>query len=322
MDTPRKRLLDTGSNENFGKLCRRICRFLSGPPSLLIVSGPTGCGKLTAAQHCVAAAERGLVEVVNQSASSNQVISTIQRSGGMLVSTGDYKPSALVITGADGIQSGISGLLECSRNCGKHVIILVNNAVAFGVLPLAELYRCNWPQPWTFEALRTCIETVDGSGLLTVQEKGALARHCNDLRQLKIATEMLVSARKQGFGDSSVVHALLDSPVHQWYNTLDIVQGRQLPTEQHNIGWIAGSYLGGMAVGTLSEAAQFAENLSLADMLQTSDDGSGSSDPFSALVLQSSMPLVTHQKGLKIQKVRLDMPRPNKKARYSYLLER
>ena len=106
VDTSRKRLLDTGSDATFGKLCRRICTFLSGPPALLVVGGPTGCGKLTAAQHCVAHAGYGLVEIVNQSAAATGIISEIKRSGNMLVSTGDCKASVIVVTGADGLESG------------------------------------------------------------------------------------------------------------------------------------------------------------------------------------------------------------------------
>jgi len=312
--------LDTRIDHTFGKLCRRICTFLAGAPAVLVVGGPTGCGKLTAAQHCVEHAGYGLVEVVNESAAATGVISKIKRSGSMLVSTGDCMSSVFVVTGSDGLQSGISELLQCSRRCKKHVIILVNNAAAFGVLPSAELYRCSWHQPWSSDALMAAIDEVPGANLLTIQEKGVMLRSSIDMRQLKIATGLLVSVKQHGCDESEVLRALVDTPVHQWYNAFDIVKGKRLPAERHDMNWIAGSYLSGMTVGTLGEAAQFAENLSLADMLQQSDDDNFSSDPFSALVLQSSMPLVAHSTRLDIQKVRLDLPRPSKRARYSATL--
>ena len=62
-----------------------------------------------------------------------------------------------------------------------------------------------------------------------------MIRQCSDLRQLKIAAELLVNAKRHGCDDSEVLRALCDSPVHQWYNTLDIVKGRQLPTEHHTL---------------------------------------------------------------------------------------
>ena len=316
----RKRLLDTHIDETFGKMCRRILVFLAAKPSLLVVGGPTGCGKLTAAQHCVSHAGLGLVEIVNQSAAATGIISEIKRSGSMLVTTGDCKCSVIVVSGADGLQSGYADLLVCSRACGKHVIVLVNNVVPLATADATEKHRCSWYQPWSSDALMATLNAVPESGLLTVQEKGALIRHCSDMRQLKLAVETLVGARKLGYADADVLHALLDSPVHQWYNTLEIVKGKRLPAEHHNLGWIGCSYLGGMAAGTLDEAAGFAGNLVVADVLQQSDDCEFS-DCYSALVLQSSMPLVTHSGGLAIQKIRLDMPRSNKRARYSFALQ-
>ena len=322
VDTPRKRLLDTGIDEAFGKMCSRICGFLSGAPSLLIVSGPTGCGKLTAAQHCVAHAGYGLTEVVNQSASSKQVITTIQRSGSVLTSTGSSKPSVIVVTGADGMDGGLSDLVNCSRRCGKHVIVLVNNPTPFGALPVAQLYRCSWQQPWSWTAVSACIETVDGSGLLTVQEKGALARNCKDIRQLKIMAEQMVSAKRHGCNDADIRSALCDTPAHRWYDALEITKGTRLPTERHHIEWLGGSYLGGLQSTSLDAAAEFADSLVVADLLQPSDRDSFNSDPFSALVLQSAMPLVSHQSGLKINRLGLEsIPRANKRVRYSFALE-
>ena len=316
----RKRLLDTRIDHTFGKLCRRICTFLAGAPAVLVVGGPTGCGKLTAAQHCVEHAGYGLVEVVNESAAVNQVVATIQRAGRMLVTTGDSKPSAVVVTGIDGIQGGVSGLVDCSRQCKKHIIILVNDTTRFSSLKAAELHRCNWSKPWSYEALRATMDAVPGSDTLTTQEKGMMTRGCNDLRQLRIATELLVNAKRCDIDVPSVMFALCDNPAHQWFNTLDIVKGKQLPTEHHNIGWLGGSYLGGLQSTALEGAADFASNLVVADMLQQSG-GCEFGNDYSALVLQSSMPLVSHQSGLQIEKIRMDLPRPNKRARYSPTLQ-
>ena len=315
----RKRLLDTGSTQAFGKLCRRICTFLSKPPALLLVSGPTGCGKLTAAQHCVAHSAFGLVEIVNESAAATGIIQAIRRSGSMLTSTTNVGPSVIVVTGADGVQSGMAELLSCIRQCKKHVIIPVNSMVAFTTALGNEVFRCNWSKPWSYEALRATMDAVPGSDLLTIQEKGVMTRGCNDLRQLRIATEMLVNAKRCDFDVPSVMFALCDSPVHQWFNTLGIMTGKQLPAEQHNIGWISGSYLGGMQSTplSLSAAAEFASNLTVSDMLS---DDCEFGDAYSTLVLQHAMPLVAHSSGLKIQKVRLDLPRPSKRARYSATL--
>jgi hypothetical protein len=320
VDTPRKQLLDTGSTQGFGLLCRRICRFLADEPSVLVVGGPTGCGKLTAVQHCVAVAERGLVEIVNESTATTGIVSQIRRSGSMLSSTGSCMPLVIVVTGADGLQSGAADLLNCGRSCKKHVIIVVNNPTVFGTLPLAELYRCG-RQPWSCDALRAALDAIPGADLLTVQEKGVMMRSCNDLRQLKLAAEMLIGVKKLGYTDSAALHSLMDTPVHQWYNTLAVMKGNRLPTEHHSMPWIGGSYLGGMSSSALEGAASFASNLVVADMLQQSD-GTEFGDCYSALVLQSAMPLVAHASGLDIQKVRLDLPRPNKRARYSYALER
>jgi hypothetical protein len=321
VECSRKRLLDTGSTETFGKLCRRILTFLASEPSLLVVGGPTGCGKLTAAQHCVAHAGYGLVEIVNESAAPTRIISEIKRSGSMLVATGDSKSSVIVVSGADGLENGISELLNCSRRCKKHVIIIANSLVPFSTAMKNEVFRCNWQNPWSSDALMATLNAVPGADLLTVQEKGVMMRNSNDLRQLKTAAEMLVGVKRLGCIDSSVMHALCDSPVHLWYNTLDIVKGKPMSTELHNLDWIGGSYLGGMTSIALDEAAQFASNLTVADMLQRRDDGNYVSDSFSALVLQSSMPLVVHNTGVSIQRMRLDLPRPNKRARYSYALE-
>jgi hypothetical protein len=297
-------------------MCHRILSFLASEPSLLVVGGPTGSGKLTAAQHCVAHAGYGLVEIVNESAAASQVIATIQRSGSMLVSTGESQSSVIVVSGADGIQTGLSELLECSRHCRKHVIVLVNGPVAFASANAAEQHRCSWHQPWSCDALQAALDAIPGVDLLTVQERGVLIRHCSDMRQLKLAVETLVCAKRHGCDDSEVLRALCDSPVHQWYNTLAIIKGRRLPTEQHNLGWIGGSYLGGMQSTSLEAAAEFANNLAVADVLQQSDCCEFS-DHFSALVLQSSMPPIVHSDGLQIRKVRLDLPRPSKRARYS-----
>ena len=321
VDTPRKQLLDTGSTESFGKLCRRICSFLAGEPSVLVVGGPTGCGKLTAAQHCVALAGCGLVEIVNQSAAATDIVSKIRRSGSMLTTTGSCAPSVITISGADGLQSGAAELLRYSRQCKKHVIILMNNTTIFGTLPVAQLYRCSWQHAWSWKALLSTVDAVANSNMLTTQQKGSLVRNCSDMRQLKIATGLLVSAKQHGCDESEVMCALCDSPVHQWHNTLAIMKGASLPTEQHSLGWIAGSYLGGLPSGSLEGAASFAGNLVVADMLQQFDAGDGQTDPFSALVLQSSMPLIVHTKKRDIQKVRLDLPRSNKRARYSATLE-
>jgi hypothetical protein len=316
----RKRLLDTGSTQVFGKLCRRICTFLSKPPALLLVSGPTGCGKLTAAQHCVAHSAFGLVEIVNESAAATGIIQAIRRSGSMLTSTTNVGPSVIVVTGADGVQSGMTELLSCIRQCKKHVIILVNSMVAFTTALGNEVFRCNWSKPWSYDALRATMDAVPGSDTLTTQEKGVMTRGCNDLRQLRIATELLVNAKRCDIDVPSVMFALCDNPAHQWFNTLDIVKGKQLPTEHHNIGWLGGSYLGGLQSTALEGAADFASNLVVADMLQQSG-GCEFGNDYSALVLQSSMPLVSHVSGLQIEKIRMDMPRPNKRARYSPTLQ-
>ena len=316
----KKRLLDTGIDETFGKLCRRLLTFLAGPPALLVVAGPTGCGKLTAAQHCVARAGFGLVEVVNQSAASTQIISTIKRSGNMLSSTGSCMPSVIVVTGADGIQSGYPDLLSCSRACGKHVVVLVNDALPFATAKAAERHRCSWHRPWSSDALMAAIDEVPGANLLTIQEKGVMMRSSSDMRQLKIATELLVNVKQHGCDESELLRALVDSPVHQWYNTFSIMKGASLPTAHHNMNWIGGSYLCGLRPFALDNAADFANNLATADMLQQSSN-SEFIDNFSTLVLQHSMPLVSHSNGLQIQKARLDLPRPNKRARYSATLE-
>ena len=304
--------------ETFGKLCRRILTFLAGKPSLLVVGGPTGCGKLTAAQHCVAGAGFGLVEIVNQSTAVTKVVSEIKRSGNMLVATSESKSSVIVVSGADGIETGLSVLLECGRSCKKHVIIIVNGPAAFASVEATERHRCSWHRPWSFDALRSAIDAVPGADLPTVQEKGVMMRNSSDLRQLKLATETLINCKRLGCDDSEVMRALCDSPVHQWYNTLAIMKGASLPTEQHNIGWIGGSYLAGMQSTSLEEAASFASNLVVADMLS---DDCEFSDSYSALVLQSAMPLVTHRDGRRIEKIKLDMPRPNKRARYSPTLQ-
>ena len=320
VDTPRKRLLDTGSTQHFGLLCHRICRFLAGKPSVLVVGGPTGCGKLTAVQHCVAVAERGLVEIVNESAAATGIVSKIRRSGSMLSSTGSCVPSVIVVTGADGLQSGAVDLLNCGRICKKHVIIVVNNPTVFGTIPLPELYRCG-RQPWSCDALRAALDAIPGSDLLTVQEKGMMLRNSSDMRQLKTAVEMLVMAKKLGCEGEAALRAAVDTPVHQWYSTLAVMKGDRLPAEHHSMPWIAGSYLGGLQSTSLDNAAEFASNLTLVDTLQPTGDSSYDTDHFSALVLQSSMQLVNHSTGLRIEKVRLDLPRPNKKARYSATLE-
>ena len=320
VDTPRKRLLDTGLDTSFGTLCRRILTFLASEPSLLVVAGPTGCGKLMAARHSVAHMGFGMVEIVNESTAATGVISKIRRSGSMLVSTGDCRASVIVVTGADGIESGYSNLLSCSRACGKHVVILVNNAVPFATAGASERHRCSRHKPWSSDALMATIDAVPGSNLLTVQEKGVMLRNSSDLRQLKSATEMLVGVKRLGYSNPSILHALCDSPVHQWYNTLDIMKGRWLPTEHHNIGWIGGSYLGGMASDSLDEAADFADNLAIADVFQQSGDDEFS-DNYSAMVLQHAMPLVVHDNKHGVQKIRMDLPHPNKRARYSAKLE-
>ena len=308
-------LLDTGSTQVFGKMCRRVLAFLAGPPALLVVTGPTGCGKLTAAQHCVTAAGLGLVEIVNESAAATRVVSEIKRSGNMLVATGDCKASALVITGADGMQSGYASLLDCARACGKHVIVIVNNAAPFATAKAAELHRCSWNRPWSSDALMATLNAVPDSGLLTVQEKGALIRHCSDMRQLKTAVEMLVMAKRQGCDTSSALHAVMDTPVHQWFNALAIMKGGRLEASCHDLNWLAGSYLGGLH--SLGGAAEFASNLAVVDMLQQSEQSD-----FPGLVLQSSVPLVSHQNGLQIKRLSLEsMPRANKRARYSMVLE-
>ena len=315
----RKRLLDTHIDETFGKMCRRILVFLAGKPSLLVVGGPTGCGKLTAAQHCVSHAGLGLVEIVNQSAAATGIISEIKRSGSMLVTTGDCKCSVIVVSGADGLESGFADLLACSRACGKHVIISVNSAL-FATAKATESHRCSWHRPWSYNALLATIEAVPEAGLLTVQEKGVMIRQCTDIRQLKLATELLVGVKRLGCYDSSVLHALVDTPVHQWYNTLAIMKGEPMSTDGHDLGWIGGSYLTGMQSTALDGAATFAGNLVVADMLRQSG-GCEFNDDYSALVLQGSVPLVAHQMGRKIEKIRMDLPRPNKRARYSFTLE-
>ena len=317
VDTPRKRLLDTGSTQHFGLLCHRICRFLAGVPSVLVVGGPTGCGKLTSVQHCVAGADRGLVEIVNESAAATGIVSKIRRSGSMLSSTGSCIPSVIVVTGADGLQSGAADLLNCGRSCKKHVIIVVNNPTVFGTLPLAELYRCG-RSPWSCDALRAALDAIPGSDLLTVQEKGVMMRTCNNRRQLQHAAEMLIGVKKLGCTDSATLHSLVDTPVHQWYNTLSIMQGASIPTAQHDMNWIGGSYLAGMQSTALEAAAEFASTLTVADMLS---DDCEFSDSYSALVLQSSMPLVAHRDGLHIEKIKLDLPPPCKRARYSFALQ-
>ena len=284
-----------------------------------MVAGPTGCGKLTAAQHCVARVGYGLVEIVNESAAATDVISKIRRSGNMLVSSGECKASVIVVTGADGIQSGYSDLLDCSRACGKHVVILVNGAVPFGTAKVAERHRCSWHRPWSWMALLSAFEAVPGSASVTKQERDVLIRHCSDMRQLVTVTEMLARTKQLGYSDSSVLQALMDTPVHQWYNTLAIMKGQPMDTDCHNIGWIGGSYLNGMQSTALEGAASFAGNLVVADMLQQSG-GCEFGDDYSALVLQSSMPLVSHVSGIQIEKIKLDMPRPNKRARYSFAL--
>ena len=305
-------------DKTFGKLCRRILTFLAGKPSLLVVGGPTGCGKLTAAQHCVAHVGRGLVEIVNQAAAATKVVAEIKRSGNMLVATGETNASVIVVSGADGIQTCLSDLLECGRHCKKHVIIIVNGPLAFASAEATERYRCSWHKPWSSDALRDAIDSVPGADLLTVQEKGVMIRSSTDLRQLKLATETLINCKRLGCDESELLHALCDSPVHQYYNTLEIVQGKRLPTEHHNIGWISGSYLSGMASDSLEAVADFANNLTVADTLS---DDCEFSDSYSALVLQSAMPLVSHRDGLQIEKIKLDMPRPNKRARYNFTLQ-
>ena len=286
---------------------------------MLVVAGPTGCGKLTAAQQCVAHAGFGLVEIVNQSVASTQIISTIKRSGNMLVAAGESKASVIVVSGTDGIQSGYADLVACSRVCGKHVVILLNNATAFSAARATELHRCSWDRPWSVDALRDTIDAVHGSDLLTMQEKGMMVRQCTDIRQLKTATEMLVMAKKLGCEDEAGLRAAVDHPVHRWYDAFEIIKGTRLPTAQHDVHWIAGSYLGGLPSASLDAAAEFASNLTLVDTLQPSD--SFNSDPFSTLVLQSAMPPVSHQSGLKIKRLSLEsLPRPNKRARYSATL--
>ena len=316
----RKRLLDTHIDETFGKMCRRILVFLAGKPSLLVVGGPTGCGKLTAAQHCVSHAGLGLVEIVNQSAAATGIISEIKRSGSMLVTTGDCKCSVIVVSGADGLQSGYADLLACSRACGKHVIVLVNNVVPFATVKATESHRCSWSKPWSWGALLSAFDAVPGSASVTKQERDVLIRHCSDMRQLVTVTEMLARTKQLGYSDSSVLQALVDTPVHQWYNTLAIMKGQPMSTDCHNIGWIGGSYLNGMQSTALEGAASFSSNLVVADMLQQSG-GCEFDDDYSALVLQHAMPTVAHSNGLVISKIRMDLPRPNKRARYNFTLE-
>ena len=84
------------------------------------------------------------------------------------------------------------------------------------------------------------------------------------------------------------------------------------------MNWIGGSYLAGMQSTALEAAAEFASNLTVADMLS---DDCEFSDSYSALVLQSSMPLVAHRDGLQIEKIKLDLPPPYKRARYSFALQ-
>ena len=146
-----------------------------------------------------------------------------------------------------------------------------------------------------------------------------MARNSKDLRQLELFAKALIHAKKLGCSDSDVLHALVDTPVHQWYNTLDILKGKPTSTNYHNLGWLGGSYLGGLQSTALEEATSFASNLVVADMLQQSGGCEFGGD-YSALVLQSSMPLVSHQSGLQIEKIRMDLPRPNKRARYSFAL--